>query len=504
MNQYKFQSVIFAAVSSKQQVGVDEKRFSIPNQIEECRAVITRIGASEVHEPLVVKGHTLEYITLREAERDIPEIAELVTLAEQKTITLVVLYHYNRWRSLIDQIVQTLGVYGCQTYSVTQPVELLPPETFTPYTNDMAAYVVSMSATQSRLQINDLQRKYKIGMPRRVTERGLNFSTIPFGYCKPKVDDVRQLKMATLIQVPEICAGLMDIKDKYLAGASAAEIAAEMNRRGFKPPRGEKWRFNTVLYILSNPFYAGFVHHGTQKAFRDPRTGRARRVKSEPRLVPGKHAALWDEETFYRLRDRRLQVGAHLVGKTRVTHIFSRLVKCRCGKPCHARHYIALDGVYYLCSAPDAPKHARIREEKLFEQVRAELKSLAEKEPPIMPDVSGSDERLLLERQLVELDNKKARFQRAYGDGVIDYNDFTARMTEVDAEKRQREKEIAELNSSAKAVVHRREAQGNIQRFIAAYDSLLSLPTSEANMLMADIVTSIVVDERTVLSVEVR
>lgn len=124
--------VIWAAVSSKPQASEEED--SIPSQIDAARELIQRNeGWHEVHDPLVIPGHTRSYIFLAEAARDMSVYTELLELTRNGEIDLVICRgrdRLGRKDALIAQVEEYLTTYNVQIYSVATPTRVQDPKEF--------------------------------------------------------------------------------------------------------------------------------------------------------------------------------------------------------------------------------------------------------------------------------------------------------------------------------------------------------------------------------------
>lgn len=507
-------AVIFVAVSTPAQAGslaqptddLDEK-FSIPNQIDACRRALERHGWREAHEPLIVAGQSrTRYISLSDAQDAIPAIRQLLDLAERRVISLVVVPDINRYRVLAQQIEYTLAAYGCQMYSVAQPVDPLPPDVFLRQQNDAATIVHSVGALMSNLQISDLRRKFKANMPKRVTEKGLPFHKLPYGYRKPLGREAD--RNAVPESIPEVTVYLVKAKEMYLAGASASDVARYLNLAGVRPPQGGgQWQVSTTLRILCNPFYAGLVHHGDARSWTDPRTGKRMTKRGHMRVTaPGRHKALWSESDYLRMVERRKQVNTKQIGKTKNTHRFSRLVR-NADTDVLLKAHLRARGKHARRSVRYVSSHAgSISEEVLIAEFRKVLAEMAPHLPAVEdtapPDVAAQLEGLAHAHKA--LDEKNARYQRAYGDGVLGYSDFQLRLSEIATQRATLVQMQSEIEQTGRRAEQMRARRKNLLALVDAFDDWLLLDEVTANAQLSDLVEKILVRAHHVTGVILR
>ena len=125
----------------------------------------------------------------------------------------------------------------------------------------------------------------------------------PFGYIDASGSDPRSAGVPVLDR--DIAAALRAVKDQFLAGKSTTEIMQWLDRSGVRPQRARKWARQSLLRLLANPFYAGFIRLGASYE-RNPKTGCRRRAHQKlggrPVWRMGRHEALWSLMEYERIR----------------------------------------------------------------------------------------------------------------------------------------------------------------------------------------------------------
>lgn len=245
--------------------------------------------------------------------------------AQNGKFNLLVVFDYNRLRDLLDPVAKTLAAYGVQLYSLSQPVEPIPTETFSPYTSDSESIMRGMAQILSHAQISDIQRKIAYSMPKRIMERGLPHM-VPHGYIpvqgRPAIID------------PVLSQACIIAKDMALAlaGKSLRQICNFLDAEGHPPPKGKRWYPQTVQGMLLNIYYAGQVTWLNGQVVNDPRTGKRKLKPTPDRAIhaEGKHEALWTLEEHYRLVVEMSRREKHYIGRR--AYLFSGLLFCgNCG-----------------------------------------------------------------------------------------------------------------------------------------------------------------------------
>jgi DNA invertase Pin-like site-specific DNA recombinase len=280
---------IWAAVSTEKQTD----NASLAEQEAKSRAVATAKGWQDTGLTYQVPGESrTRWVNLRDAERAIPALASMLDDAKGGRYDLLVLYDYNRLRDLLDPVAKTLSSYGVQLYSVSQPVDPLPPEEYNPYASDSESIMRGMSQIISRWQISDLKRKFRYGVTSRVN-RGLHSIRVPFGYRSAPGQ-----KQAPAELVPSQAAYVRKMVDMFLAGETYDAIATMLKENHVSTVTGKPWEITTIRQILINPFYAGKVFFQRWKVINDPHNNTSRRVQNDNYLLmDGRHKAIvtWEE-----------------------------------------------------------------------------------------------------------------------------------------------------------------------------------------------------------------
>lgn len=176
--------VIWAAVSSKPQAS--EEKDSIPSQITAARELIQRNeGWHEVHEPLVIPGHSRSYIFLAEAARDMSVYTELLELTRSGSIDLVVCRgrdRLGRKDALIAQVEEYLASYDVQVYSMAMPTRIQDPREFAERKDRASIWMRSVERAKALDEVTEPQQRFQMGMRSRIRKRGLHANRIPYGY----------------------------------------------------------------------------------------------------------------------------------------------------------------------------------------------------------------------------------------------------------------------------------------------------------------------------------
>lgn len=497
---------VWAAVSTRAQAADD--RVSLTAQLEKARALCRDRGWSVVDE-LVVKGHSREYASLDTAMGELPELRQIFDLARAGKINLVVCYDLNRFRGVQMTVVKTLAAYGCQVYSLSQPLDPSPANTFTYWESDTAHTVSTMSAFTSDAEMRALRRRYATGMPARMTKHGLHFNNkLPFGYRKPPAEQYN--KKAVAEQVPSECVILLEMKKRYEEGASSSDVAAWLKARGVRGRHGKWMNQSVVLKILTNPWYAGLVRRHTATVRKDLITGKRHtqvHPPSEHVLAQGSHPPLWTVEEWEHLVALRELRAGNMTGKSKLTQVFTRLLRCsECGAILRKGNVRRSGDPIYKCPQGRLRDgHAVVYEADVIAGVRDVTRTLLRNgQLPAAAPPDHTDDVARLEAALAENDGQRAQAQRLAMRKLLTEDDLAARQEELQAERQEFERQLALLKDTEAAARRRERARAGLAELMRDLDTVLAWPAQQLNAHLAQIFGRIIIEKKRVLAVELR
>ncbi len=266
--------------------------------------------------------------------------------------------------------------------------------------------------------------------------------------------------------------------------------------------------------MLTNPHYAGLVSHSRFRSRRDPITGR-KDLQVLPRdqwvTARGLHQGVWSIDDWLELCELREERGAGRGGRTKVTHVFSRLLTC---SVCGARLWHGRDDdgqPFYTCAQPGRERgaHGLIRDNEVARQFRDVLAEILERTPGAgMDPTTGSGDVDVLAAELRKLvdenDHARARFQRAYGNGLISENDLAERLAELRAERSRLESQLAELAAAERHVERLATRRETLTDILATWDELSGQEPVRANALLVTIIETVVIGRGKIFEIKLR
>lgn len=213
--------------------------------------------------------------------------------------------------------------------------------------------VRGMRGLIDEVYLDDLRDKVHRSLSAKAA-RGGHVAGLSYGYRSEARGSDR-----VLVIVPEAAAVVREVFERYGAGESCQRIAADLNRRGVRGPRGGTWSVS-ALYgspakgsgILNNALYVGRYVWNRSQWTKDPDTGRRTRMdrprsewqedeRPELRIVP--------DPAFEAVRARIGAPGTHGTYRkgAQVRSLFGGLLRCSlCGAA-----MVAVDARRYGCVA---------------------------------------------------------------------------------------------------------------------------------------------------------
>lgn len=482
---------IWAAVSTAAQSAQD--KVSLTEQEDRSRQVGLDRAWQETAGPFIVPGESrTRWVNLRDAEEHIPALKQMLNAAQLGSFDVLILYDYTRLRELLEPVAKTLSAYGVQIFSVSQPVEPLAPDQYD--SNETASTLQFVAGFTSRAEISAFRRRYKLGMPRRISEKGLPSGTIPFGFRKPPGRETD--RKAIPVTDPIKSEVVIKIKDMFLAGRSLWQIADYLTDHHISTPRGNRtWTDVSVRAILKHKFYAGEVSIGRTRRTVDPRTGQVKIIKSPPgRVTVGKgaHQPLWNESVARAIEEEFARRGKKYAGVR--TQRLSHLLYCGvCGARCWVRYPGAYSekGRRWACSVH--PAHVNLFDRDLLpafaKKLEQKIKEVQNIKLPLPEDRSQAKA-----LELTELKNRLTRIHDAFEAGVMEFSEYASRSDALKAQIKQAEQELQDTSSIATRHANRLAIIGGLAGLIKESPSyIFKAPAQDVNAQLRSIIEKIII-----------
>lgn len=167
-------------------------------------------------------------------------------------------------------------------------------------------------------------------------------SVTPYGYNKATyMEGNRTCHTLAINQVEAEAIRMM--ADLYLnKGYGFTKIARALDEMGYKPRKSEKWSPAAIKDIMENPIIIGKIRWNRRKTIKKLCDGEITKIRPKAHdyiLVDGKHEAILDEETYYKILDKRGK-NPRLRKSKELTNPYAGLLFCgTCGRAMSHKKY---------------------------------------------------------------------------------------------------------------------------------------------------------------------
>lgn len=497
---------IFAAVSTKPQAA--DGKTSLEDQITLSRQDALTRRWKETAGPFIVKGEPrTRWVNLRDAEDQIvnPDgtrpLKEMLDAASRREFDVLIVYHYNRMRDLLEPVARTLQAYGIQMTSHSQWTEPQNPASYDPLL-DTGFHIRFATGFASQSEIMEIRRRVKQGTAGRIRQ-GYPQSSPPYGYRTPP----RQKPKDKVIPVidPVTSAVVIRIKDLFFQGHSIWQICLALTKDKIKTPSGKtNWSDTMVRDILINRFYCGKIQHGITRRVLDPRTGKITIVRNPPSritTVKGLHTPLWDMPTQHRIEAELKRRGKNYSGIR--TQRLSNLLYCGV---CGARVHVAYTGGGAYTGAHDHNRqwlcsqdrnHVNRTDTELLYSFIKELQrflSHAQAAPISQPDSSPERSEAKTKDTIQEINRRLQRNQEAYEAGAMTLAEYATRKEELQAIIQKEQNKAEDLRTAQARAIQRQQTIKDFQAIIQKIPRYITkAPAQEVNTHLRSIIQKIII-----------
>ncbi|MBS6502896.1 MAG: recombinase family protein [Clostridium sp.] len=247
----------------------------------------------------------------KERKYDILEIKEEILSGESifhrpKMIELLNEVESKKYDGVLVMDIQRLGRGDMQDQGVIlktfkeSNTKIITPQKIYDLNNDFDEEYTEFEAFMSRKELKMITRRMQGGRQRSIEEGNYLGTNPPLGYDIEKIGRIRTLKPNDYAPVIKL------IFDRYIEGFGTGMIADELNSLGYKSATGKTFERTSILFILKNLVYIGKITWRKKEQKKSTTPGKIRdtrtRDKSEWLIVDGKHPAIIDENTFFKVQ----------------------------------------------------------------------------------------------------------------------------------------------------------------------------------------------------------
>jgi DNA invertase Pin-like site-specific DNA recombinase len=320
----------------------------------------------------------------------------------------------------------------------------------------------------NEMYIKDCSRRVRSAL-QTIMERGSSIaSKPPYGY-KFEESYEGRVKIITLVPVNDESTEIVkDIFNKYLSGWGAGRITSYLNEKGIEPPSNRvknfarkkfgKWSNNTIISILKNPKYGGYMVQGRYKKV-SYKVKKINVVPEEQWIYGSEFEGIVSKEVFKRTQEMfEKRASNNYRYKNGIVHPFSTVLKC--GKCGGSMTYRKKYGGYKCTNSQQGAKRCSphsIKESKLIEIVSSEIKKMVcckiDKQKvfnrynhlKLENDILNNLE--LVEKKLQSLDNQFKKLYEDKIDEIINERNFKFMLNEIQLKQDKLIKKRNELRS---------------------------------------------------------
>ena len=427
---------VYARVSSEEQA---REGYSIANQLRACRLYC------ELHQLGDVREFVEPGLSGRDTNR--PAFQELMKAIRSGTIEHLVVWRMNRLHRNLRQFLDSIALleaHDVQLHSITEHVDTK---------SATGRLLVNILASFHAFESDKLAEDVKAGTRQKIREGGWA-NHAPRGY---------QMEHGTLVVDPEQGERVREAFRRAAEGQRLRELGSFLEAHP-----------QSVLYMLTNPVYAGYVYEGRNRLPDAPRT-HARLSEAEG-VVLGVHEALVSAELWDRVQIERSRVRQAPGDKSR--HLFSGILKCSCKAPAE----IAYPGnrkVYRCAGTPRCHSVSAARLEatlllhlddlqtdpRFTDAIRSELQArIKAMEAKVGEGLAAA------RRQLKDVERQEARWRKLYMREKISEDTYLEEAPSLEAQRWELELRVGVLESGPE------RAKEDLAAFEQQALSLLRLP----------------------------
>lgn len=218
-------------------MSTDKQEHSIESQLRLIRDY-AKLNNYEIYHCYSDEG-----ISGRSAEKR-PAFLQMIEDSEKNLFDFILIYDSSRFARNLEQSIvykSLLKKNGVNLISITEPS----------LDDDTALITDALLGAMNEMYCRKLSKNVKRGMEQKAL-RGEYLSAPPFGYC-------RHSPGGTIIKHPTESKIVFYLFEQAINGKSIFSLAKELNEKNIITHRGKPMEKRTILYLLNNPVYKGYL-----------------------------------------------------------------------------------------------------------------------------------------------------------------------------------------------------------------------------------------------------
>ncbi|MDO4379102.1 MAG: recombinase family protein [Erysipelotrichia bacterium] len=308
------------------------------------------------------------------------------------------------------------------------------------------------------------------GRKASINEGNYISASAPYGYTKVKVN-----KKPTLAINEKEAKYVRLMYQWRLSGMGFIAICRKLEELGAKPRRTEHFGNTVIANMLSNELYIGKIRSNISTSIKEIKNGKVVKKRSPNEnynVIEGKHEAIIDEETFYKVQAINTQ-ESRCREKYELVNPFAALIKCKCcgqsimlkrylrnGVEFKSSRYVCKNSFY--CNTPSCTKN--VITGTILKALKEHLNDFKVKIDNNNKDVIMSQKSIIngLKKDLERLESKQEELYNFLEDGIYSKDIFRIRNDKL-AKERTR---LEEALKKAEAYIP------TVEEFQAKYNNL--------------------------------
>jgi site-specific DNA recombinase len=428
----------------------------------------------ETNKGELFKTYTDPGISAKNLKR--PAVQEMISDLKNGLFDTLLVHKLDRLtRNISDlyDLVELFNKHGIKVISHSENIDTSSPM------GRMFVYVLGIFAQMYRENLSEEVRK---GQSKRA-EKGLLSVSVPmFGYQLGETEK--------LIIKEDEAQWVKWIFEQYIQGKGTTTIAKELNSLGVRRNQGALWDQNKAMSVIENVTYTGKTHW---KAANEPEENRI--------IRQGTHEPIITQEIFNKAQRVLQRRRDGLISLNSYEYVYGGILKCaRCGSTMKGKYNKRPgDKLYrgYECSNKErygSCDQQGISEsyvtKLIFEYFEFGLPENFFEE--YVPYNDTTDEKKELHKLIAQSESRRTRWQLAYGDGHMPYEDFSKRMSE---EMRNLEEWKKQLGGVPEALVSELSNKQAYDMFLKIKEVWASLEQDTRKQLIQSMFQRIVINK---------
>ncbi|MFJ7681634.1 recombinase family protein [Peribacillus butanolivorans] len=380
---------IYIRVSTLEQAN---EGYSIAAQRERLKAYCMAQGWDDF------KFYVDEGVSAKDTNR--PQLSLLLNHIKNGSISMILVYRLDRFtRSVSDlyNLLQTLDKHDCTFKSATEIYDT---------STAMGRMFIGLVALLAQWETENLSERIKMALEKKVAE-GERVGNIPFGFDLSEDEKLVKNNKSAIV---------LDMIKKVESGMSANQVATFLNKTNNDRAR---WHTQGVLRILKNPALYGATRWNDQ-------------------IHENTHEGIISKAKYLKLQQILSDRAKHHRREVENTYLFQGVLICpECGNPLSVNRYIRKkkdgtesQGAVYRCQLcwKEHGKMDTIGEYRFEDALKDYLKNFEIKHLEPVKDESDVS---LNHEQLLHIEKKREKYQRAWASDLMSDDEFKKLMNET-------------------------------------------------------------------------